>query len=152
MAWRNEKEGTSEAEFLRVAANQNKEFTGDQLKEAFKETKLQELKRWSDESLEAFEKSTTLSVAEWKLYEDQMIIFRDSFHPTAYLDYLTNIVLLDDEAQAKYRQALDGGLSLQGLLKRIAADTGYEFIKLGEVELPRKVTIHGVKIPPDKED
>lgn len=149
MAWRNGKDGTSEEEFLRIAAD-HKTLTPEQLKEAFKETKLKELGRWDHEILESFAKATTLSVAEWKLYENNMIIFRDSFHPAAFLAYLTNIVTLKDGEEARYQQALEGGLSLSGLLARIAADTGHEFVKLGEVEQPRKTEIYGVKIPDDE--
>jgi hypothetical protein len=151
MAWRNAKDGTSEEEFRRVAANHGKDLTDEQLKEAFKETKLQELRNWSEEALAGFAKSTTLSVAEWKQYEDQMIILRESFHAHAYLDYLTDTVTLEDETVEKYRQALDGGISLAGLLKRIAADTGHEFIKIGEVSTPRQVEIYGVKLAPEKD-
>ncbi len=150
MAWRNGKDGTSEEEFLRVAANHGKTLTDEQLKEAFKETKLQELRNWSEEALADFEKSTTLSVAEWKQFEDRMIILRESFHAHAYLDYLTDTVTLEDEAVEKYRQALDGGISLSGLLKRITADTGHEFAKIGEVSHPRQLEIYGVKLAPEK--
>jgi hypothetical protein len=145
MAWRNAKDGTSEEEFLRLAADR-KNLTPGQLKEAFKITKRKELGRWSGEILGAFEKSTTLSVAEWKQYENNMVIFRDSFHPAAYLDYLTGVVTLKDGEEERYQQALDGGLSLQGLLTRIAADTGHEFVKLGEVPEPRPTAIYGVKL------
>jgi hypothetical protein len=151
VAWRGSKEGTSEAEFLRIAANHKKSFTDEQLKEAFKETKLEELRHWADEAIEAFEKSTALSVAEWKRFENEMIIFRPSFHPHAYLEYLTDTISLEEEAATKYRQALDAGLTLEELLARVAADTGHEFVRLGEVEQPKKVQIYGVKTPPDNE-
>lgn len=150
MTWRNGKDGTSEEEFLRIATDHGKTLTDEQLKEAFKETKLKEIERWSGEILGDFEKSTTLSVAEWKKYENYMVIFRDSFHPAAYLEYLTNIVVLKEGEEARYQQALEGGLSLSGLLARIAADTRHEFIKLGEVEQPRKTGIYGVKVPEDE--
>jgi len=150
MTWRNGKDGTSEEEFLRIAADHGKTLTDEQLKAAFKETKLKELERWNGEILADFEKSTTLSVAEWKKYENCMVIFRDSLHPAAYLEYLTSIVTLKEGETERYQQALDGGLSLTGLLARIAADTGHEFIKLGEVAQPRKTEIYGVKIPEDE--
>ena len=146
MAWRNAKEGTSEEEFRRIAAS-HKGLTDEQLKAAFKETKLKELNRWNGELLAAFAKSTTLSVAQWKQYENNRVIFRDSFHPAAYLEYLTAIVTLKEGEEARYQQALDGGLSLSGLLARIAADTGHEFIKLGAVAEPKPTEIYGVKIP-----
>jgi hypothetical protein len=152
MAWRSSKEGTSEAEFLRIAANHKKTFTEEQLKEAFKETKRQEIQNWSDEAIEVFEKTTKLSVSEWKKFEGQMIILRPSFHPHAYLEYLGYSVTLEDEREDQYRQALDGGLSLEGLLARVAKDTGCEFVPLGEVEQPIKVQVYGVKTPPDEND
>jgi hypothetical protein len=86
--------------------------------------------------------------AEWMLHERQ-IIFDDSFHPRAYLEYLTHLVTLNEECEARYRQTLDTGLSLQGLLPRIAADTGYEFSRHSEVGQPRKTEIYGVKFPPN---
>jgi hypothetical protein len=150
MAWRNGKDGLSEEEFLRVAANHGKALTDEQLKEAFKESKLQELRQRSVEALGAFEQATTLTVSQWKQYEGRMFILRESFHPVAFLEYLAETIPLEDDTMAKYVEALDGGISLTGLLGRIATDTGHEFVKIGELEQPRKIEIYGVKLAPEK--
>ena len=148
MAWRNAKGGISPEEFGRIAAG-HKNLTDEQRTEAFKESKLRELRRWSEEGIRAFAQSTTLSVAEWKRYEHRMVIFHESFHPRAYLEYLTNNVALGDEVVSRFRQALDAGLSLRELLERIAAETGHEFIRLGAVDQPMKVDIYGIKFRPE---
>lgn len=146
MAWRNAKGGTSEEEFRRVAANHKQEFTNEQLSDAFRETKSKEIQRWSHDIIEAFGKSTTLSVAEWKQYEGNMFILRDRFHAQGFLDYLDGILNLEESELGRYRMALDGGLSLTGLLGRISADTGHTVTKLGEVTDPQPTAIYGVRL------
>jgi hypothetical protein len=149
MAWRNAKGGTSEEEFLRVAENHGQKLTADELKEAFKQAKRQEIERWSEEIIEAFGRTTTLSVAEWKKYDDRMFILREDFHAHAFLDYLCCQIDLGNENVVRYMAALDGGVSLAGLLARIAADTGHTFTKLGEVTEPQPTAIYGILLPPE---
>jgi hypothetical protein len=148
MAWRNAKDGTSEEEFMRVAAGHKRDLTPEQLREAFMETKLGELRTRSEEALETFEKSTTLSVAEWKKYEHLMIVYRANLHPEAYLNYLRMHVDVPEAEVARYRDALGGGLSLKGLMERMAADTRYGFVRLGEVKEPAPFEIYGLTLPP----
>lgn len=149
MAWRNGREGITEAEFRRVADEQVPPVSEEQLSEAFKECKLQELQVWSAELIAVFEDSTNLSVSEWKRYQDRVFIFRESFHPGAFLDYLTEIVPLADEAADKYVLALEDGIKLSELLIQIAADSGHQFLKLGQVEQPIETEIYGVIQPPE---
>lgn len=150
MAWRNAKGGTSEEEFLRIARNRPEEFTEEQLRDAFRETKKQEIERWSEETLEAFARTTTLPVAEWTRYEDRMFILRDNFHAHGFLLYLDDLLGLGAEELARYGEALDGGISLPGLLNRIAADTGHTFTKLGELADPQPTAIYGFTPAPDE--
>ncbi len=152
MAWRNAKGGTSEEEFLRIARNQKQDFTDEQLRDAFRETKKQEIERWSEETLETFAKTTTLPVAEWTKYEDRMFILRDGFHAHGFLHYLNDLLELEEAELARYGEALDGGVSLPGLLNRIAADTGHTFTKIGEVATPQPTAIYGFTPAPDKAD
>jgi len=147
MAWRNAKSGTSEEEFMRVAAGHDKKLTDEQLREAYRLTKLQELHTRSEEALRAFEKSTTLAVSEWKKYEHLMVVYRDDFHPEAYLDYLSHRISIEEQEIARYRDALGGGLSLKGLMDRVAADTGRRFHRLGELTEPFSVEIYGIELP-----
>jgi hypothetical protein len=149
MTWRNAKGGTSEAEFLRVAENHGRKLSDAELKEAFKQTKRHEIERWGEEVIEAFGRTTTLSVAEWKRYEGRMFILRDSFHAQAFLDYLGSQVELAPEDVLRYMSALDGGVSLPGLLARISNDTGHTFTKLGEIAEPQPTAIYGI-IPAEK--
>lgn len=151
MVWRNQKDGTSEVEFMRIAGEQKKPLTEEQLRAAFRETKLGELNQRSEEVLATFEKTTTLPVAEWKKFENRMFMFRDNFHPDAYLDYLGNTVALSCEDTARYREVLAAGLSLKGMLDRIAKDTGQQFVKLGDVSEPIAVEIFGVIAPKSEE-
>ncbi len=144
MAWRNAKEGTSEAEFRRVAAKSGQPHTEEQLKEGFALTKRKEIEQWSDEIITAFSKTTTLPVAEWKKYEGRMFIFRETFHPVAFLAYLDDVISLTPEQAEIYQRQLDeGALNPQTLLARITADTGRQFVKLGEVSEPRPTIIYG---------
>ncbi|HWA24118.1 MAG TPA: hypothetical protein VG734_00480 [Lacunisphaera sp.] len=145
MAWRNAKEGTSQEEFNRIAASNGKNLTEEQLKAAFILTKRKEIDQWSQELLKAFARHTTLSVAEWQQHEGRMIIFRESFHPDAYLSYLRDTAEISDAAAEGYRTALAAGLDLRGLLAKITADTGQQFVKLGEVDQPRKTEFYGVQ-------
>lgn len=145
MAWRNGKEGTSEEEFRRIATDNGKTFTEEQLKMAFMVTKRKEINQWSEEIIEAFSKQTTLPVSEWKKHEGRMIIFRESFHPTAYLSYLAETASLPCSADS-YEAELDRGLGLRDLLAKISADTGQKFVRLGEVDQPKKTEIYAVEL------
>lgn len=147
MAWRNAKGGVSTEEFQRIAARHGATLTAELIEEALKETKLQEIRIWSDEALEVFQKTTTLSVAEWKRYEYTMVIAREGLHPSAYLDYLHLKIAVESEVMERCRQRLELNAGVARLLAVVAAETGHTFMKLGEVEQPAKFEIYAVKAP-----
>jgi hypothetical protein len=149
MAWRESKGGTSEEEFARVASKQDQPVSDEVLRAAFRATKCQEIRTWGAEALEAFRKSTNLSVAQWTEFEDRMCIFRDGFHPQAYLDYLNDFLFLDEEETSIHESSLEGGISLQALLNRITAKSGHKFTKLGELQTPHPTVIYGITLAPD---
>jgi len=145
MAWRNNKGGLSQTEFNRIAAEHGSSLTEEQLKEAFIESKLQDIWRLSGEALTEFEASPTLSLAEWKSYEGRMAVLSGDFHPPAYARYLAEVFSLTDEAKEKCRQAAEGGTKPAELLALVAAHVDGEMERLGEVEKPMKLTIHAAK-------
>lgn len=147
MAWRNSRNGTTEEEFMRIAESEHPKLTEEQLREAYAKTKANEIEMRAGEALEKFATATTLSVAEWKKYEGKMVIYREDFHAAGYLDYLESTVGLSDEDVARYREALNAGLSLKGLLQRIGNDSGRQFVGLGRVEEPVGVEVFGVTEP-----
>jgi hypothetical protein len=144
MAWRNQRQGVTPEEFQRIATRDGQALNEDQLKEAYKLTKLGEIKIWSEEALTAFEQTTRLSVAEWKKYEDRMFVHRDDLHAEAYLDYVRETLEIDEKKAEAYRESLAAGLSLRGLLKRIAEDDAVELAELGAVEQPGRFEIIGI--------
>lgn len=151
MKWRSDKQGISETEVRRVAARDGKTYTEKQLQDAFEETKLQELRQWSEEAVTEFAKRTTLRVSAWKEFENRMVLFRDNLHAPAYLRYLGETAELTEAQVSAYRSQLAEGMQLGQLLDQITADTGQKFIRLGEVESPAKFTIFGVTPIPGNE-
>jgi hypothetical protein len=147
MAWRNSKNGVSEAEFMRIAADHGKTLSEEQIKEAFKETKLIDLRRWSAEAQDSFVQTTSLSVAEWKRHEGRMAVLREDFHPHAYVDYLHETFCFDDEFLEKLRAAADTGATARDLLALAATSTGQPPIKLGNVTHPLSLEIHALAEP-----
>lgn len=145
MAWRNGKGGLSQEEFNRIAADHGKSLTSDQLKEAFRQSKLQEIQRLSGEALTEFQKVTTLSVSEWKRYEEHMVVLSDDFHPPAYLDYLEDTLSFEGEVREKCAAAMSDQTTASELLALVTANGGGEWVRLGEVELPMKLAIYGAK-------
>jgi hypothetical protein len=148
MAWRSAKLGVSEAEFRRVASKDGKTRSDEHLAAAFRQTKLQEIRLWAGDAAEEFAKTTNLSVARWKEFEDDLIVFRDDFHPAAYLEYLTDSVEVPNKAREELDAELSAGLPLARLLDRISATTGHSFVHLGAVERPLRCEIYGLKRPP----
>lgn len=147
MAWHTNKLGVSEAEFRRFAANEKRTFSEEQLTAAFQETKLQELRQWTTEATEEFAKTTTLSVARWKEFEESQLIYRDDFHPGAFLDYVAESVDIPCDIKTSLRSELATGLPLTGLLDKITAATGCSFVHLGPIERPLRCEVYGVKQP-----
>ncbi|MCX6956017.1 MAG: hypothetical protein NTV51_28100 [Verrucomicrobia bacterium] len=145
MAWRNNKGGLSQTEFNRIAAEHGGSLTEEQLKQAFIESKLQDIWRLSGEALTEFEALTTLPLAEWKSYEARMAVLADDFHPPAYARYLAEVFSLTDEAREKCRQAADAGAKPPELLALVGTQLDGELERLGEVEKPMKLSIHAAK-------
>ncbi len=148
MEWRTNRLGISEAEFRRVAANQKKPCTEEQLIAAFRETKLQELRQWTEEAAEEFARTASLSVSRWKEFEDALLIYRDDFHPTAYLEYLAESVELPCPARAALHAELEAGTPVDRLREKVADATGRRLVPLGSVARPVRCTLYGIEPDP----
>ncbi len=150
MAWRTGRLGVSEAEFRRVSANEERTYTEEQIRAAFRETKRQELHQWAEGVAETFAETTELSVAVWKKFEDALVVFRPDFHPPAYLDYLGQIVDLPESDRAALEAEVEGGMALEQLLARVSGATGHRFVRLGEVERPLRCEVFGLEREPER--
>lgn len=146
MAWRNNQAGISWKEFQRVAERDGKKYSPELLKEAFKETKLGELRRWESECVAELEKTSSIPVSQWREYEGHMVLFRDDFHPEAYVDYLSDTIELSDEALKRHKQAAKEGVGVKQLLEHIASEAGAPCTRLGEVTAPIRAEIYGVRL------
>ena len=147
MAWRDAKGGVSNEEFARVASKLDAALTGEQLRDAFKETKLSEIRSWSDDAIAEFAKSTTLSVAQWQEFEGRMCIFHADLHPLAYLDYIDQFIAHEVDDVTKVFESLDTEVELADLLVQISDRTGHQFTKLGEISHPQPFAIYGITAP-----
>jgi hypothetical protein len=143
MDWRTARNGISAEEFQRIAETTKHGLEPERWPEAFNESKLREFHLWAPAALIEFEKVTTLSVAEWKKFEGNMLIYRDDFHAPSYVSYLGDCFGLESEATAKHRESVVHGLSLRGCLARMAEEAKVTWRDLGQVDRPQMLTIIG---------
>ncbi len=141
MAWRNERGGVSEEEILRVAENSGKRYGDRVISDTMTRTKFMEIVNWSEECLENFENSTEMSESEWEAHEDSMLVFKDEFHPLAYLEYLSDNFEIDAVSYENYKK-LSEQVPLRELLATICREKQISLKKLGEVEKPLKAEIY----------
>lgn len=145
VTWRNARLGVSREEFVRQAAKHPAKLTEEQIEQGFTETKLQEMRRWVDEALEAFAKTTTLSVAEWKKHEGRMVIFNENFNVGAYLDYLHEGGHVPEAKLEGFREKTKTGWSAREMLDEIGQETATVVERLGAVEHPLRLEIYSIR-------
>lgn len=151
-AWRNTR-GISEEEVRRIADNHfSGKLTEEQLKDAFVQTKADEIERWAQDAIESFSQVTSLPVAEWRRYENDLFLFGDKLHPAGFLRYLAGEMGLCPDRLHRCEELAAGGSPLRDVLAVVATDTGAEFVKLGEVTAPIAAEIHAIKKYPTEPD
>lgn len=152
MAWRNTR-GISESEVRKIAENHfDGKLTEEQLQEAFIQAKSDEIGNWAAEGIESFCKTSSLSVAEWRRYENDTFIFSGRFHPAGFLHYLAGEAGVCPDRLLRHATGVDGGSTLRDVLGRIAAETGAEFVKLGDITEPIAAEVYAIKTYPAEPD
>lgn len=86
--WRNRNGGISYEEFLSVEKETNISFKDKHVREAFIETKLQELRQWHSNIVEQYIESNNISEEEGYELEYQSIIVPEKTDPVSYAHYL----------------------------------------------------------------
>ncbi len=86
--WRNRNGGISYDEFLSVEKESNISFKDKHVKEAFIETKLQELRLWHSNIISQYIESNNISAEEGYEIEYQSIIVPEKTDPVSYAYYL----------------------------------------------------------------
>ena len=86
--WRNRNGGISYEEFLSVEKETNISFKDKQVREAFIETKLQELRQWHSNIVYQYIESNNISEEEGYELEFQSIIVPEKTDPVSYAHYL----------------------------------------------------------------
>lgn len=142
MEWRNSRGGLTEEEIRRIADNSGFVLTGSGLEEALKEARLDDIRRWNAECIEEFSSKTTLSVNEWKQVENSLLILRDDFHPSAYLEFIDQSFDLDPAELGELSVMVDAGASARRILEALSETAKISTRLLGEVAHPVAAEIH----------
>lgn len=105
--WRNNEGGITIQEFKQKLKDANTKFkiTKDDLRRVFLETKVDELFRWHDACLEEYKKASETSDDDFRQIEDKLVVVPNKTISEAYLEYLINLEMIDENAREKLKNA-----------------------------------------------
>ena len=142
--WKAAQGGISEEEIRRIAESEGKNYNEDTIQETIKEMKLSEIRQWETQCIESFERTSSLSLKEWKRFEYNMMIFKEGFHRGAYIEYISESIDVDEDELKEFVKEDLASIDEEELL-RICETNRVKLTKLGIAEKPIAATIFGVE-------
>lgn len=144
MAWRNEQGGVSEEEVRRMVEQQGRDLSEEEFIALMASIKENEISVRAEECLENFQETTSLSVHEWKLHEDSMVIVNDTFHTAGFLNYLNYELDFDEADMASFNKLVEEGCTPSVLISSLESHN-FTVTHLGSVSTPITAEIYSIR-------
>jgi hypothetical protein len=138
MAWRNDQGGVTREQVRRMARINKVDLTEDEIEDAHREIKRDELWSWHDECLTQYAEETPAFVRDWSDQDGQFLIVTPKAAPGAFLDYISDLVELDEEELARLESQVQRGMSAGELFDQINGERepGRKARRVGSVYYP----------------
>ena len=146
MAFRARNGGMSHEEFLHHVDELGKNYSNQELDQAFVDAKLQEIEQWSETALEEFlENKSDEDKERFYAAADNYLIVPFTSHPEAFLSYLEDLGFIDDDAVEALAKKFSTEKDLFFLFDLLNAGRSPELRakQVGESDYPLNLKIFG---------
>jgi len=150
MKWKTQNGGIGLEEVRRVALNDNKKYTEEEILETFRETKRKELMKWHNVALQEYQKNENLKENECYDAFDYLFIVPSKGDTVGFIRYLADVYYLDDKQAKKFEDRYKtSDIDIKTAFKEINESFSSELraIKKAEVNYPIDIEIY--EIPKD---
>jgi len=146
MSWKHRNGGISFEEFVNTARETNKKYSDKIIKEAFIETKENELNQWHEAALEEYKNQMELSDSDFEDIEYYLFIVPMKTDPSAFIGYLNEVEFVSYDNREKLLSIYENEENIPALFDKINDSLSPELRakKCGEVDYPIAISIYKI--------
>jgi len=151
MQWKSKNGGVSLEEIKKIALNDSKQYSEEEILETFRETKRQELTRWHHGALEEYNK--TNDILENECYDrfDYLFIVPSKSDSIGFIRYLSDMYYLTEEQAKKFenKYKMQNNIEIKTLFSEINESFSNDLraIKKADVSYPIDIEIYEMVKP-----